>query len=585
MTRYESVLRTFLSPNERVDLKNHFASDGRYHARELSPVSPKTWVPTICSIMAAGPRQISQPTFDAIVREAMSDFGMTADDAVVEARSQLELAGVTDFSNLITSMPPSKSQDHPAVELLARLRLALQSRSGDTFELRDALDALANHAGSNPEIRGVAGARGALSDLLEAMRTEPAHAVAALAALCEGSETNRSSFLAIPDAFQSLQQAFLSLCNTEHATEKLSSASTVSDCGSDFSRLSALKAMAVILDKCERCKHDFSCNTACISVVFELLSKRSNVSVDVQRSCIAILRSLLSADDVTTDVCDTFNRAKRYCCAGSSGAGVLSEPPLKAEMFAPLPNLLRDIVVENIPEEAGSETSEPYVVVKPCSVAVIVDCFMLARMCAVSNEVCEIFLDLGFHNLVVQLLSPTSGLHTCSADLRSECPVNPILARAGISFLRNLAACDRAKTLLSEHMSAICAVVTGHKSDALLADRFCAFVGVECLRRPDIATKLTAEHDIVDSVLTAMETHAELESLQKSACYALRALISRNDERKRLLREEGRAERIIRRAQEKFPSQCKDIAYFVLFDLDVLADSEIRRDRRYTTPF
>ena len=50
----------------------------------------------------AKPKQITQETFDAVVRENIDEFEMDLGDAVQDAKEQFKTQGV-DLSNLITS--------------------------------------------------------------------------------------------------------------------------------------------------------------------------------------------------------------------------------------------------------------------------------------------------------------------------------------------------------------------------------------------------------------------------------------------------------------------------------------------------
>ena len=50
----------------------------------------------------AQPKQITQETFDAVVRENIEEFEMDLDEAVQDAMEQFKTQGV-DLSNLITS--------------------------------------------------------------------------------------------------------------------------------------------------------------------------------------------------------------------------------------------------------------------------------------------------------------------------------------------------------------------------------------------------------------------------------------------------------------------------------------------------
>jgi hypothetical protein len=194
-------------------------------------------------------------------------------------------------------------------------------------------------------------------------------------------------------------------------------------------------------------------------------------------------------------------------------------------------------------------------------------------MCAVSDEICGTLVELGYPSLVFALLSPKSG----------SVPIG--LARTCFSMLRNLGARDYTKAALCARMSVVSAVMDQHACDAQLSERYCGMLAALCLRRPDLAVQLGEEHGAIDAVLIAMRYHADVAAVQRAGCIALRNLVVRTVAQKRRVKEDGNAEVLLRKAMSKFPADCDDCAYNALYDLDVLADSEMRRDRRYTTPF
>jgi hypothetical protein len=286
------------------------------------------------------------------------------------------------------------------------------------------------------------------------------------------------------------------------------------------------------------------------------------------RACCAVLRALLASDDDTKLVSETFNRARLLCAATSVVDSGL--PPLAMDI-EPLPTTLFRILSDSArglaPDGEITKTNSIE------STAVLVDSLTLARMCAVSDEICESLIQLGYPDLVFSLIAPVNGR------------VNLGLARTCVAMLRNIGARDDAKAALCARMSDVSAVMAMHADDALLCERYCGLVGVLCLRRPDLALQLGEVHGAVDAVLNAMRTHAEVRAVQRNGCVALRNLVVRTEDQKKRVREDGTAEKLLRTAMKKFPADCDDIAYNALYDLDVLEDHEMRRDRRYTTPF
>jgi hypothetical protein len=101
-------------------------------------------------------KQVSQAMFDTAAREAMSDFFMSPEEVLAEAKIERALAGVVDFSNILISLPSSASVSHTAFTLLKALDAATPAASAALAELADA-------GRTDPETRDITVARGALS--------------------------------------------------------------------------------------------------------------------------------------------------------------------------------------------------------------------------------------------------------------------------------------------------------------------------------------------------------------------------------------------------------------------------------------
>jgi hypothetical protein len=488
-------------------------------------------------------KQVSQATFDAVVREAMSDFDMSPEEALAEAKSQLALAGVVDFSNILTSLPSSASASHPAFALLEALDAATPAAPA-------ALAALAAAARTDPETRGIAAARGALSTVAVALDSSPAEAADCIAALCAGAEINRAALLALADGLPALKRAVV---RVSRADDSCKHAATVA----------VLRALIVVVDKSEDAKVAFVSGGETLDAVLRVLhnstSENNTSRTNVIRACCAVFRSLLSADDMSKNMSEVFNRARVVC--GSLSVMESGLMPL-GKGVPSLPVSLAHIIVLFMKLEGAPPLQ------------VVVDCLIVSRLCAVSDEICGAMAELGFVDNAFALLAPSDG---GKAHL--------VVARACLSLLRSLAARDDIKAVICAQMSTVSAVAAEHEADAGLCERYLGLVGTLCLRRPDLAADMAKNHNAVAAIISAMRIHADVVGLQLSGCFTLRNLFVRNEYQARRIREDGKAEAVLRAARKRFPVACGDAAYTALSDLNVLEDNEIRRDRRYTTPF
>lgn len=482
-------------------------------------------------------KQVSQETFDAVVREAMADFGLSPSEALAEARSQLALAGVTDFSNLAAS-EVGGSAAHPATALVASV-----AEAATAVATAGALDALADAARARKDVRGVAGAGGGVETVMAALkdRGERAAAWRAVAALCEGCEVNRGRFLAEDGGMDAL-------------------VGDIVECGEGGGGrdlvLAALDVVRVVLTKSEDAKVRFTASMAPLESLVQLFEGGVG-DAGIVRACAGALRPLMSADDRTKLACETFNRARVLCGTGSVTASGLR--PLSGD--AKLPELLCRVLKGGVSGfESGSARGA------------VADCIALARVGAVSDEICEAFMELGMIDAAFAILEAEGD--------------DTLLARPCFSLLRSIAGRDQAQAPLASQIPLVTKVLLSHPKDASLAERYCGLVAATCLRRPDLSSRMEAEASVISVIVQLMETFASIGNVQCAGCSAFRNLAVRNDGMREKLRGNGgKVERLIRAAWKQYPVALKELAYNALYTIDVLEDSEMRRDRRYTTPF
>ncbi len=497
--------------------------------------------------------QVSQATFDAIVREAIEDFGLTEQEALDDAKEQLTKAGVVDFSNIITSLATSEAHDHPAVLFVASLKNA--DSSAEKTQLLIDFVAKANAAeSSTDELLGVAGAQGAvelaatiLSDAINGTDGDfnPETITLACAVcntivtLCGKNELNRMRFVkAVPDAVVTLK-------TTLQYVEKALRAEPNKDIAQlAYSVLCSVRSV-------QRNNESVKCRLASGATLDHLLSILdvcAHTVGDTQATRVgcAVFRQMLTSDDNTELVSETFNRAR--VLAGERAATQSGLRPL--DHSRTLPFVLLDVM--------RAENMGP---------AVLAEALGAARMCAVADEICKTMIEIGYIEEVIKLLKDEQAIG---------------VTRGVVALLRNLAGRDDCKTKLAEFVPIVVSVSRKRK-DETTTEHCCAFLAGLCLRRPDLAKRFS-ENGLWVQVVEMMADFEQVPKVLRAACHALRNAGSRDEDARTIIRSINGVEVRIRGAMRRFPAICDGPGYDALRDLDFLALSEMRRDERYKLP-
>ncbi|PXF43221.1 Armadillo repeat-containing protein 6 [Gracilariopsis chorda] len=512
-------------------------------------------------------KQVKQSTFDSIVREGIQDFGLTPQEAVEDACAQLRKAGVTDFANLDISVPSDTTSDaHSAKPHINSIREALQSN--DSLPLIDALSNLQStiHDKRDAASAVADGLIGLLARCLHHAANHKHQQIAVITqlasnlivTLCATDELNRSAFVTLTDVdgIASMKTLFNSLVDTEqHTTFQLDVETG----------LPLLQAISSIQRQNERVKALFAAGESLhcllkwfISTSDAIANKKiaSKEAIKLFGMLCFVVRQLLSPDDTTVKVAETFNRARVL-----AGGNVITQSGLQ-----PIPggqNLLQ--ILSTFMDQLRSNSH-----VNSARRQLLTECVATIRACCVSDEICSQVIKLD--------------LHKACLDILQEFNTHESSVVAGIALLRNLAARDECKTPIFENISIVSNAAQLHvRTSSSIAEQYCGLLGNLCLRRPDLARK-TTQSGMVDIVLQAMETYSANKGMQRIACLALRNICARDEEARRQLRRKGEAEKLIRKAWKKHTVSCDDVAYAALRELDVLEDNELRRDERYTMP-
>lgn len=526
-------------------------------------------------------KQVQQQTFNDIVREAMEEFGLSAEEAVVDAKEQLTKTGITDFSNITTnslSASSSNSDDlvHGPISALTSILDAPSSARHDKNEQNDngnllgALTELAAVVDGTESMSGIAGARGAIELTVRALERAGhdendslfASCCSLISTLCMRDDANRARFAALPN-----DNGVIALNHMLNALAVDIRARPDGQPNTPCATLLPLtKAVMAVQRRSESVKQRIAEGEGLSHFVTFLQDLGTCIVSEENRGlaktamsmfsplCV-VLRQFLTPDDVSVQVSEGFSRARAL-----AGASVVTESglcPLQGEnmidIFASLAHAaLNDGVVTGRMRQLF-----------------LMECISTTRACAQTDEICKQLFQLDLHDV-------------CFACLNEFSNVNDMVY-ACLRFLRNLSARDECKSPLFAQISILRGVADHHATDCpKIAEAFCSILAQLCLRRVDIARDVAAS-GLVDSVIEIMRVHASEKNVLIAACQSVRSVCSRDDVARRRVRDIRSAESVLRAAWCAFPREC-DIAYYALREMDVLADDELRRDERYTMP-
>eukprot|EP00730_Choanoeca_flexa_P001115 TRINITY_DN10484_c0_g2_i5.p1 TRINITY_DN10484_c0_g2~~TRINITY_DN10484_c0_g2_i5.p1 ORF type:complete len:502 (+),score=129.05 TRINITY_DN10484_c0_g2_i5:67-1572(+) len=439
-------------------------------------------------------KQITQETFNDVVKENMSDFDMEMDEAIADAIEQFNSQGV-DLSNIgkTADAVEGRVKGHPVLSLqdsLASLVIADADNGGAaptvsdvaaaTQALNEVRDMLASDDGARPVMAGNNGFAQLLQFVEafshavatnvdnEAAKRALHSTLAALSALLDGqpdlvTPPNPNSVIAEVQVNSNVK----ALCQP---LRKFPSDAIVQQHG-----VQAIKHACIMH---ETNRQNFIAE-GLIALLLHVLSTHVDAPKAVEQAA-HCLRALTLDDDVRVAFGKAHDHAKLI---------VNEHEGLKAIMSA-----------------LEHWRSEPSVVVELCQT--------LARL-AVRNEFCQEIVSLGG----LKLLLPTMDDPECSAKVASAC-FAVIKAIAGNDDVKqdvhNAGGVPIIVQLWAKHPKRLPVVTNG-----------CAAVTALCLRHSANAQAFV-KHGVANLIVKAMVMHPESERLQKEACRALRNLAARN---------------------------------------------------------
>lgn len=516
-------------------------------------------------------QQVQQETFDEIVREGLEEFGLTAEEAISDAKEQLSKAGVTDFSNLdLTShlgTSPSSSGKR-SESLVNNLRNALADND-DVNSFCDAVSKFSEALDDANQLCSHVGPLGATELVATALvRAEKSakHVVLPccnlLFFLCVNDNMNRTRFgdLERPDAVKPLKEIL----------ERACSGSWNDACGDrDSVTLSVSRAISAVQRKSERMKKRISSGETLQHILYLLKDSGTRVlhagngeNVDpplgVFKMACFIVRQLVTPDDSGADVSEAFARAR--VLGGGSNVTESGLRPLSGD--STVIDVLADVIHKVMESREGilSTNNRKFLLLEGLSTV---------RSCAIADEICKSVIDHG-------LVGVSAG---CVRDYHES----EDMLLVALKLARNVAARDDGKTVVFERLGIFTEMAKSRiLSSERVSEAYAALVAQVSLRRTDIAREL-ATTGTVQTLLTAMRAHIDCVSVQKLSCTAIRNIASRDDVARQRVRDCSGLEETVRKIWLRYNGSC-DEAYYALREMDVLADSELRRDTRYKMP-
>lgn len=510
-------------------------------------------------------KQIQQETFDAIVREGIEEFGLSPEEAVTDAKEQLEKTGITDFSN-ISCAPPQASRstddDNSPASLVDAVNHAVQNCSHDKDKsgLDKAVFDLLTAVETEPHMSSTIGAHNAVQYVTEALSVTTDQPLLAakccklLALLCWRDDANRERFTSI-SATEGKGVFVLKQCLRDAATKWIYEL----DGDTAYEALHDLmRAIMAVQRRNERMKRYVAMGDSpnMFVTVIRVAGERCSIpAVNTVSTACAIVRQSLSADDPRVDAAECFPRARVF--AGEkvvTGSGL--QPLAEENLISILSTLSKRLYDGDLMSYSSRQRR-------------LLEVLSTARACALSNEICKQIADQGL-------------LDICKKCLHEFSDTEDFVATS-LQLLRSVSLRDECKTPVFEGINVIQDAVHKHvPGSPKIASAFCGIIGQLSLKRPDLALKM-ADMGVADSVVEIMSMYSTDVNVLSVGCLAIRNLCSRDPKARQRVRGNRAVEQLLRGAMKRFPGEC-DIAYYALREMDVLKDEELRRDERYTMP-
>uniref|UniRef100_A0A0B6Y9Z2 LRRK2 ARM repeat domain-containing protein n=1 Tax=Arion vulgaris TaxID=1028688 RepID=A0A0B6Y9Z2_9EUPU len=413
-------------------------------------------------------KQISQKTFDDVVRENMAEFDMDANEALQDAIQQFESQGVNlniivKDASLYAISEDGEVQHHPVVAAINKLSLALDNSSAASEDINDILKTIQNECDGDPARRNLAATNGAYPILFKAL--------SCYKDVPENLNSVLKSFCALVDGQPDLIDAsgielLISLLKTYQNTP-------------DTLEL-VIQAIRLNCIMHERNRLQFV-NLNLIIILTEMLTMHRLNTTIIKEICIC-LRALTLDDDVRVPFGRATENAKTMVTEGDA---------LK--------------LIMQLCEEHRNDTS------------VLAELFLTLSCLAVRDEFCQEVMDRGGVCLIIS---------ACQSAVDDKAVV-----RQALLVLKALAGNDEVKHEIARlgGIELVVAAMNKYQNNAQVSSAACKVLTNITLRNTDNCYKVV-ECQGHEQIIQVMKIHPTVDKVQQNACMALRNLVSRAKE-------------------------------------------------------
>lgn len=451
-------------------------------------------------------KQITQQTFDDVVKENMQEFDMSVEEAIQDAAQQFGSQGV-NLANIVQDPSLYMGADegagdttavHPVLDALSKLNLSADCDSPDETTITSQLDTVRDECNIDLSHRCLAGTNKAYPTLMKLLGKFPGNVPmikAVLQSMC-------ALFNGQPDLLDEDGSVLLMKYLT------------------DFNQDVELLMLVVRVIRLTCVKHEENrqnfVSKDLIKSLSELLLSQREVAELVKEVCLG-LRVLTFDDDIRVP----FGKAHEH-----------------AKMIVTEGNALKAIL--NICEVYGD------------NVGVLGELFLTLGSLAVRNEFCEEVLNLGGVQLILQAFQKNLA--------------DKAIVRQALVVLRALAGSDKVKVAVVKEggVELATAAMMKHANNSAIADGACGVLAALTLRNPEHCHKVVRCQGH-EAVVQAMKIFPKEVTVQKQACMALRNIVARTREHCAAILELG-SEALLNQAANNH-KECRDEAKAALRDL------------------
>lgn len=450
-------------------------------------------------------KQISQQTFDDVVKENMSEFDMSVEDSIQDAVEQFESQGV-NLANIVkdTGLYAGGSDGdtaslHPVLNALSMLSVSSEGESANMTAMLIQLQTVCDECNIDLAHRCLAGTHQAFPKLM-LLLSRFSHDVPMVKAVLQ-------SLCALLNGQPDLLDEDGSACFMQLLT--------------DYTDNTEVLVLVVRLIRLTCIKHEANrqnfVGKDLIRSLTQLLLSHSHVAELVREVCLA-LRVLTFDDDIRVPFGKAHEHAKMIVTEGDA---------LKAIMK------ICEVYADNV--------------------SVLGELFLTLGSLAVRDEFCEEVLNLGGVQLILNAFQ-----HNIT---------DKAIVRQALVVLRALAGSDQVKVAVVKEggVELVTAAMIKHGSNPAIAEGACAVLTALTLRNPAHCHKVI-QCQGHEAVVQAMKIHPQEVAVQKQACMALRNLVARTREHNAAILELG-TEQLLNMAANTH-KECHDEAKAALRDLD-----------------